>query len=112
MDFFASTVSAIIGAVATLLAVFLAYKLNQQQQVIYTHDTEFYTLWPPQKRSSQIYEKSLQEHQQAQKDRKNSLKEIAEAVDNERNEIIETLNKIWKTLKIEPMTKPTEVKDY
>src|SRR5437763_4815599 len=45
MDFFASIVSAIIGSVATLLAVFLAYKLNQQQQQKRMSDKDIFWTW-------------------------------------------------------------------
>ncbi len=36
----------------------------------------------------------------------------SEAVDHQRDEIIEILNTIWKILNINTMTKLTEVKDY
>jgi seryl-tRNA synthetase len=58
------------------------------------------------------WEKAFQEHQQAQDERKKSQKRITEAVDQQRDEIIEILNEIWGAFHIKPLTKPTESKDY
>lgn len=38
--------------------------------------------------------------------------EIAEEIDHERDEIIETLNEIWKSFGLEPLPKPSEEKTY
>lgn len=72
-------------------------------------EPEPFPLWPSEKQSSQEYDKALQEHQQAQNEREKSLKGISEAVDRERDKIIDILNPIWEELNIPTMPRPTEV---
>lgn len=40
------------------------------------------------------------------------LTDVSAMIDHERDEVIETLNSIWKVLKIPTLRKPTEVKTY
>jgi hypothetical protein len=87
-------------------------QFNKLNEEIVTSDTEFYKPWPVSKRSSQEFEKAFQEHRQAKDELEKSQKRITEAVDQQRDEIIEILNKIWVTFNIRPLAKPTESKDY
>jgi len=90
----------------------LVRQFNKLQEETHTGDGEFYTLWPKSKRSSQEYKKAFQEHQQANDELEKSQKRITEAVDQQRDEIIEILNKIWGAFNQKTLTKPTEAKDY
>lgn len=105
-----SKMDEVAGRLQAILVFVRQY--NKLQEEIYTNDTEFYKPWPPSKRSSQEFEKAFQEHQQAKDELEKSQKRITEAVDQQRDEIIEILNKIWETFNIRPLTKPTESKDY
>ena len=100
----------VVGRLTAIL-VFVR-QFNKLQEEIYTGEREFATHWPESNRSSQEYEKACQEHRQAKNELQKAQKRITEAVDQQRDEIIETLNAIWESFGIPPLTKPTQVPDY
>lgn len=81
------------------------------QDAGYESDRQFAALWQNDKKSEPGYKKALQEHQKAQDEREQSLREIAKMVDTERDEIIKILNEIWRVLKIPLLPIPTEMKE-
>ena len=105
-----SEMEEITGRLDRIIRLVRDFKKCQQES--YTCETDFQVLWTQKKKLSGGYEEALQEHQLAQNKREKSLKEISEAVDHQRDEIIEIMNTIWKRLNINTMTKPTEVINY
>ncbi len=105
-----SKMDEVAGRLQAILVFVRQY--NKLQEEIQTDVTEFAILWPKSKRSSQEYENAFKEQHQAEDERKKSQQRITEAIDQQRDEIIEILNEIWGAFNIRPLAKPTESKDY